>query len=247
VARGSSRGGETVSTDSDDPAAAFNALRQAIKKYATETQEELRSLRRGAELRLESLEEQARPIDYSADLGELSKASRDVEVRLAKLEEGGIWKVSAQEFAQALVYASEQTRARLVSQVIAAIGSDKRADDVLRSEIASALHGARERRRQNIIVAIASGIGLIAGVLLLLIVPRFLPFDASGHLAAAIIGKDRWSAGQALMQAGDPASWRNLMAVSETRNGGEIVKCQATAIKTGKSQRCVIIVAPATN
>ena len=51
--------------------------------------------------------------------------------------------------------------------------------------------------------------GIAAFVLGLLISPAFarvLPFGWDGHMAAFIMNSDRWGAGSALMQAGNPAA-----------------------------------------
>jgi hypothetical protein len=37
---------------------------------------------------------------------------------------------------------------------------------------------------------------------------RVLPFGWDGHVAAFIVNDDRWGAGFALMQAGNPKAWQ---------------------------------------
>ena len=40
---------------------------------------------------------------------------------------------------------------------------------------------------------------------------RAQPVGWDGHVAAFIMNADRWGAGTALMQAGNPEAWRGLM------------------------------------
>ena len=68
-------------------------------------------------------------------------------------------------------------------------------------------------------------------------------------MAATVMNANRWDAGVALMQAGNPDEWNNAVnAWNLVRdNQKEIAACSEEAGKTRKNQRCTIIipVAPA--
>lgn len=95
---------------------------------------------------------------------------------------------------------------------------------------------------------IAGGIGLLAGALLVLLLPRILPFAADTHLAAIVMGQDRWNAGITMMRADDPEGWRGVVDSSQlARDNAEAIgQCVETARTASADQRCTITVkAPA--
>lgn len=90
--------------------------------------------------------------------------------------------------------------------------------------LAAYTKSAYDRRSQDLRMWIAGGIGVLAGVLLVLLLPRILPFSADTHVAAIVIGQDRWSAGGTMMQAPDPTGWRVVADSSQlTRDNAEAI------------------------
>lgn len=80
---------------------------------------------------------------------------------------------------------------------------------------------------------IAGGIGLLASALLVLPLPRVLPFAADTHVAAIVMGQDRWNAGVTMMRAADPEGWRGVVGSSQ------LVRDNAEAIgKWGQNKNC---------
>ena len=52
--------------------------------------------------------------------------------------------------------------------------------------------------------------GARAGIFLILLLPRFLPFSAGSHVASFVMGVDRVSAGRAMIYAADSAGANNI-------------------------------------
>lgn len=95
---------------------------------------------------------------------------------------------------------------------------------------------------------VAGGVGLVAGVFLILLLPRILPFAADTHVAAIVLGQDRWNAGVTMMQTADPGRWRGVAdAWQLARDNSEAIsQCAEAARTAGADQRCTITVkAPA--
>lgn len=81
-----------------------------------------------------------------------------------------------------------------------------------------------DRRSQDLRMWIAGGIGLLASALLVLLLPRILPFSADTHVAAIVMGQDRWNAGVTMMQTADPGGWRGVVNASQlTRDNAEAI------------------------
>ena len=90
-----------------------------------------------------------------------------------------------------------------------------------------------------------TGIGaFILGLLISPMFSRVLPFGWDGHVAALIMNADRWGAGTALMQAGNPEAWRGLMDDFNfvKSNQAAIGTCRDAAAKAKKEQHCGIVV-----
>ncbi|MFV5313495.1 DUF6118 family protein [Acinetobacter schindleri] len=95
-------------------------------------------------------------------------------------------------------------------------------------------------RAKNFIVNVA--------YILILLLPRFLPFSADTHVAATVIGQDRWNAGVTMMRVADPRSWRGVADSSQlVRDNAEAIgQCAEAARTAGSDQQCTITVkAPA--
>src|SRR5690606_9592116 len=99
---------------------------------------------------------------------------------------------------------------------------------------------AYDRRSQDLRMWFAGGIGLLAGALLMLLLPRILPFAADTHVAAIVIGQDRWNAGVTMMQTADPGGWRGVVNASQlARDNAEAIgRCAEAARTAGADQRC---------
>ena len=81
---------------------------------------------------------------------------------------------------------------------------------------------------------------------LVVVLACVLPFGLNSYVAAGIMEEDRWHAGQALMQAGNPAGWKLFTADANLTNANrqKVDACRAAAIKAKQDQNCTIIVTP---
>jgi len=63
-------------------------------------------------------------------------------------------------------------------------------------------------------------------------------------IVALVMMRDRWDAGEALMAAGNPPGWAQLVADTNLAhdNREKITACRVSANKTKKDERCIITV-----
>ena len=89
--------------------------------------------------------------------------------------------------------------------------------------------------------------GVLGGVVLLWALTMAVGVLPAGwhtreKLAAKIIGQDRWTAGEQLLESVDPRRWANMVGSANlsNANAAAITACLAAARKTGRAQRCSI-------
>ena len=235
---------EASPEDAGDPAAAFEALRHTIEKQGGQIGAEMTVIRRGVEAAFDQFEKYRQPPDYGPDLGKIIQFLAVVEERLEAVEQSPILRNGPEHYARAL----ERSGESLVRT--AALELERRATDLEREAVNLAAYtkSAYDRRSQDLRTWIVGGIGLFVGVLLVLLLPRILPFAADTHVAAMVIGQDRWNAGVTMMREADPGSWRGVVDSSQLVrvNAEAISQCAEAARTAGADQRCTITVkAPA--
>jgi hypothetical protein len=222
--------------EADEAVKAFEALRKAIDKRGAATAAELKTIRKSVEGLFDQVETlQARP-DYAEDLGQLKKylafvvkVLNDSPMIMQGL--GGL----------------ERAGEGLVKTAAQALDQKAQRFDSAAFTLERITQGLRDRRDQRVQLAIAAGLGLVAGVVILLLLPRLLPFDADSHVAAAVMGKSRWDAGAAIMHATNPEGWK---AVTENAQLGQdnaeaLTRCRQATAKSGQVQKCTVKVMPA--
>ncbi len=146
----------------------------------------------------------------------------------------------AQHYAAALERSGEGLVRTAVQQL------ERQAADLERAgrNLASYTQSAYDRKSQDFRMWTAGLVGLVLGIFLILLLPRFLPFSADSHVAALVMGRDRVSAGYAMIGAADPLEVEKMKWGGRFYNasGGEISACLETAKQTGKDQKCTITV-----
>jgi hypothetical protein len=226
--------------DAGDPAAAFEALRRTIEKQGGQIGAEMTIIRRGVEAAFDQFEKIRQPPDYGPDLGKIIQFLAIVEERLAAVEQSPILRNGAEHYARSL----ERSGEGLVRT--AALELERRATDLEREAVNLAAYtkSAYDRKSQDLRMWIAGGIGLLAGALMVLLLPRILPFAADTHVAAIVIGQGRWDAGVTMMQTADPVGWRGVVDSSQlVRDNAEAIgQCAEAARTAGADQRCAITV-----
>jgi len=224
--------------DAGDPAAAFEALRRTVEKQGGQIGAEMTIIRRGVEAAFDKFEKYRQPPDYGPDLGKIIKFLAVVESRLEAVEQSPILRNGAEHYARAL----ERSGEGLVRA--AALELEREAVN-----LAAYIKSAYDRKSQDLRMWFAGSIGLLAGALLVLLLPRILPFAVDTHVAAIVMGEDRWDAGATMMRMGDPEGWRGVVDSSQlVRDNAEAIsRCAKAAREVGADQQCSIIMqAPTT-
>ena len=232
--------------DAGDPAQAFEALRETVEALAADLAREMTTIRRGVETALDQFERQGAPIDYSADLGQLTQGLGLVAERLNAVEQLPLLRQSAEHQARIL----ERTGEGLVRDAVQAL--ERQASDLERisTVLASRNSQAFHRKDQDFRMWVAGVTGVIVGAFLLVALPRFLPFSADAHVAALVMGGNRIEAGRDMISSADPFTLQKMLWGARFYDaGGEAVaKCLEKAEATGKDQKCTVTVpAPGTS
>lgn len=231
---------QVLPDDAGDPAAAFEALRETVEDLAADLGREMTTIRKGVEAAFEEFEKFQQPTDYGPDLGRIVQQLAQVGERLQGVEQSPILRNGPQHYAAALERSGEGLVRTAAQQL------ERQASDLERvsSILASHNRSAFLRKDQDFRMWMAAGVGVIAGVLLLVLLPRFLPFSADSRVAALIMGGDRIEAASAIMNSVDPVIVKkmNWGAQFYDTGGGEITACLEKAKQAGKDQKCAITV-----
>lgn len=232
---------EAAPDDAGDPAAAFEALRRTVEKQGAQLGAEMTVIRRGVEAAFDQFEKFRQPTDYGPDLGRVVQQLAHVAERLEAVEQSPILRNGPEHYARALERSGESL-VRTAVQQLEGKGRDLEREA---NNLVAYTKSAYDRRSQDLRMWFAGGIGLLAGALLVLLLPRILPFAADTHVAAIIIGQDRWNAGVTMMQMADPGGWRGVVNASQlARDNAEAIgQCAEAARTEGADQRCTITVA----
>ena len=235
---------EALDEDTSDPAAAFDALRRTIETQGAQIGAEMTVMRRGLEAAFDQLEKIEPQADYKPQLAQLVQALDGVAERLHGVEQSPILRQGAQHYAAALERSGEGLVRTAVQQLERQASDLERISSVLASHNRSAFH----RKDQDFRMWMAAGVGVVVGVFLILLLPRFLPFSADSRVASLVMGQDRISAAYAMINSVDPLGVKKLEwgAGFYDASGGEISACLEKARQTDKDQKCTITVpAPA--
>jgi hypothetical protein len=182
----------------------------------------------------------SRPADTTETLGAIAKKLEIVGSFMAAIEQHPAIRTTPAQYHQALAAAGEG----LMHKSVRELDSAKVAAVAERRELAAMIGTMRGQWKQWEWLG-WTGIGaFILGLLISPVFARVLPFGWDGHVAAFIMQADRWNAGTALMQAGNPAAWRALMNDFNLvkSNQATIGTCLEAAAKTKKEQHCSVIV-----
>lgn len=229
---------EEQDEDAGDPAAAFDSLRRTIEKQGGQISAEMTIIRRGLEAAFGQLEKIEPQADYKPQLAQLVQALDSVAERMHSVEQSPILRQGAQHYAAALERSGEGLVRTAVQQLERQASDLERISSVLASHNKSAFH----RKDQDFRMWMAGGIGIISGAFLLALLPRVLPFSADSYVAGLVMGRDRFSAGRAMIEAADPKRAQDIVTggwVYDT-NRDTLDKCIADMFKTQKEQRCAL-------
>ena len=235
---------QALDEDAGDPAAAFDALRRTIETQGAQIGAEMTVMRRGLEAAFDQLEKIEPAQDYKPQLAQLVQALDTVAERMHGVEQSPILRHGAQHYA-ALLERSGEALIRTAAQQL-----ERQASDLERAgrNLATHTKSAYDRKSQDFRMWMAGLVGLFVGIFLILLLPRFLPFSADSHVAALVMGRDRVSAGHAVIRAADPFEAQKITWGGQfyDASSGEISACLETARRAGTDQQCTVTVpAPA--
>jgi hypothetical protein len=230
----------TDPVERDEATLAFDALRQSVEKRDASLINEMTTIRRSVEAAFDQFEKFQQPADYSPDLGRITKHLTAVEQRLSGVEQSPVLKHGPEHYARTL----ERSGESLIQT--AAQEFNRQADSLSRSGtyLANQIKGSRDRNAQNRSVRLAVAAGAIVGMLAVMGLSRFLPFNLDTRIASVVMGADRLNAGFDLIQISEPAKFEAIFRSTTLTNANDdaITKCRKDAKETRKDQECVIIV-----
>ena len=231
---------DAMDEDADDPAAAFDALRETVENLAADLKREMTTIRKGVEAAFEEFDRQGPAQDYKPELAQIVQQLAHVGERVHGVEQSPILRQGAQHYAAVLERSGEGLVRTAVQQLERQASDLERISSVLASHNKSAFH----RKDQDFRMWMAGGIGIIAGAFLLAFLPRFLPFSADSHVASLVMGNDRINAAYAMINSVDPIGVKKMQwgAGFYEASGGEISACLEKARQTAKDQKCNITV-----
>ncbi|MDB5395274.1 MAG: hypothetical protein JWM91_2780 [Rhodospirillales bacterium] len=211
-----------------DPAQAFEDLRGEVSV-----------LRRAVEALSRAWEEN-QPPDYSPDLGRIAKALAVVVSQLDGIGKHPALRLTPEQHGQAVVQAGTMLMRQAAQRLDRAVQDAERE----RARLASLIGTVRTQDRQFQMLCWTAGIALAVGLLVSPIVAGVLPFGLNTRVAALVMQDNRWNAGAALMQAGNPDGWRGVIdAANLVRANREALSaCREAAARTKTEQRCTITV-----
>ncbi len=214
-----------------DAAQAFEALRAEVALQ-----------RRAVEAMGDALENHAPP-DLSVEIARILKGQAQVLQSLEavqKLQYHPVLRMTPEEHGQAIINAG-------ASAVRETAGQLRYATQIMENEarrLAGLVGAGVAKGRQRRVLAWTAGAALAAGLLLSPMLVRSLPVALSSHVAAFLVKEERWQAGEVLMQLADPGQWPNATEAMRLARANETVLagCRIQAVKTGREQRCTIVV-----
>ena len=226
--------------DAGDPAAAFDALRETLENLAADLKREMTTIRKGVEAAFEEFDRHGPPQDYKPELAQIVQQLAHFGERLQGVEQSPILRQGAQHYAAALERSGEGLVRTAVQQLERQASDLERISSVLASHNRQAFH----RKDQDFRMWMAGTVGVFAGIFLILLLPRFLPFSADSHVASLVMGSDRIDAAYAMINSVDPIGVKKLQwgAGFYEASGGEISACLDKARQTGKDQKCTVTV-----
>lgn len=210
-----------------DPAQAFEDLRAEVSV-----------LRRAIEALPTAIRE-SRPPDYSPDLAVLGKGLDEIGDQLDTILKSPALMLSPEAQGQAIARSGQN----LIRETAQRLDQAARTVEAERSRLAAIVGQAWAQDRQFKLLCWTGGAAFAVGLLLSPIIAGLLPFGLNARVAALVMREDRWTAGAALMRAGNPAGWAQLSGdtqlVSDNRQAFDA--CRAAAARTGKPEHCQVV------
>lgn len=231
---------ETIDGETDAAADAFDEIR----KTTADIHEELSTLRIAIEKAFDKFDEYQPSGDYSTDIRKLVAKHEQVEERLAGIEQSPVLKNGAEHYGRVL----EESGARVVQGATGQLETSARKLQQTTEYLVSRMTGARERRTQNKWLAGIGLVGIMVGILLTLLGPRFImPSGSDIRIASFILGTTPSDGGARLIRSRFPKDWDAMVLGWHliTDNASMAASCRDIVLQTGQAQVCPVMVTPA--
>jgi hypothetical protein len=213
-----------------DPAQAFEDLRAEVSV-----------LRRAVEALPTAIRE-SRPPDYSPDLAVLGKGLDEIGEQLDTILKSPALMMSPEAQGQAIARSGQN----LIRETAQRLDQAARTVEAERSRLAAMVGQVWAQDRQFKLLCWTGGAAFALGLLLSPIIAGLLPFGLNARVAALVMREDRWTAGAALMRAGNAGGWAQLAADTQlvSDNRQVVDACRAAAARSGKTRECTVTLAP---
>jgi hypothetical protein len=215
---------------SDDAAVAFEAMRRQLALLASAIE--------GFASRQDSIATR----DYAPDLENIAERMARVSHNINVLAERPAVALTPVETARQIEAAGKTVR----QADHAALDEARQALTQAAQQLDGVVARARTHEKQVDALVWAALFGMVAAMLLILLgnaaLERLGWLPSAEQRAVALLGGDRWKAGQALMAAEDPERWREMLDVFKLAdaNAETLALCAARARHDGKAARCTI-------
>jgi hypothetical protein len=211
-----------------DAAQAFEAL-----------QREVALQRRAVEALGDALEARAAP-DLTVDIAKVLKGQAQVVAQMERLQNHPALMLTPQEHGRSMAHAGGE----VVREAVQALEQASQALRQDHRQLADLVDTARTVRQDKRALAWSAGAVLVIGMLLLPLLMWLMPVGLSSHVAAFMLGQDRWGAGWALLEAASAGSTAQIADAARLvkANEGPLAACREAAIKSKREQRCMVLI-----
>ncbi len=213
-----------------DPAKAF-----------TDLCAEVTILRKAVEALPHAMRE-SRPPDYAPDLAVLGKGLDEIGGQLETIQKSPALRMTPEQQGASIANAGS-AMLREATQKFERAAQEADRERYNLSQMIGTVKAKRQEWRDLLWTA---GVMLAIGLFVSPFIAGLLPFGLNTRVAALVMMRDRWDAGEALMEAGNPPGWAQIAADSNLvgANRDKITDCQKDAANAKKDERCVISVKP---
>ena len=211
-----------------DAAQAFEAL-----------QREVALQRRAVEALGNVLEARTAP-DLTVDIAKVLKGQAQAVAQMERLQSHPALMLTPQEHGRSMAQAGGEA----VREAVQALEQASQALRQDHRQLANFVDTARMVRQDKRVLAWRAGAVLVIGILLSPLLMWLMPVGLSSHVAAFMLGEDRWSAGWTLLEAASAGSTAQIAEAARLikANEGALATCREAAIKSKREQRCMVLI-----
>ena len=213
-----------------DPTKAFEDLRAEVSV-----------LRKAVEALPHAMREN-RPPDYAQDLAVIGKGLDEIGGQLETIQKSPALNMTPEQQGQSIANAGSA----IFREAAQKLDRAAQEADRERYNLSQMIGTVKTKRKEWHDLLWTAGVLLAIGLFVSPFIAGLLPFGLNTRVAAMVMMRDRWDAGEALMEAGNPPGWAQLVADTNLAhdNREKITACRETATKIKKDERCTITVQP---